>query len=79
MRLDHLGDGTKADDGVFVVKAPAPVEGESEKEKGEAGTVSEPGDGAGENQEEGGRWLAKGFMTDWLEFKLEELEISKNA
>ncbi|GAA5854255.1 hypothetical protein JCM8547_001753 [Rhodosporidiobolus lusitaniae] len=75
VKLEHLGEGTKEDDGVFVVKAPVGEEGKL----GEGREAPEQGDGAGENQEEGGRWLAKAFMPDWLAFKLEEEEIRKGS
>ncbi|GAA5964528.1 hypothetical protein JCM21900_000630 [Sporobolomyces salmonicolor] len=64
VRIDHLGTGEKETDGVFVVKAPV-VDG------------GEVGDGAGESEEEGGRWLAKAFMPEWVELKLEEEQVSK--
>lgn len=44
---------------MFVVKPP----------KSEDGEV---GHGEGESEEEGGRWLAKAFGSEWLEQKLEE-------
>ncbi|GAA6001424.1 Iba57p [Rhodotorula paludigena] len=86
VRLDHLDDGEGSSaDGVFVVKAPvsedAAVESREEGKRPRAGRakdeVVERGDGAGESDEEGGRWLAKGFKTEWLEFKLEEEAIAK--
>ncbi|TNY24759.1 glycine cleavage T-protein [Rhodotorula diobovata] len=89
VRLDHLaadegGDGDG--DGVFVVRAPVGDEGavgagggagETLEGQGAKERVVERGDGAGESDEEGGRWLAKGFRTEWLEWKLEEEALSK--
>ncbi|GAA5910555.1 hypothetical protein JCM6882_008556 [Rhodosporidiobolus microsporus] len=72
VRLDHL-EGEGEFDGVFVVKAPVQEEGKV----GEGKEAPEVGDGAGESQEEGGRWFAKGFMPEWLSWKLEEEAVSK--
>ncbi|GAA5843400.1 hypothetical protein JCM11251_002469 [Rhodosporidiobolus azoricus] len=72
VRLDHL-EGEGEMDGVFVVKAPVQEEGKV----GEGMDAPEVGDGAGESGEEGGRWFAKGFMPEWLQFRLEEEAISK--
>ncbi|KAK4054586.1 ccr4 associated factor [Microbotryomycetes sp. JL201] len=58
VRTDHVG-GPEAHDSVFVVKPPV-VEG------------AEVGNGAGESDEEGGRWLAKAFRSEWLDAKLAE-------
>ncbi|GAA5962511.1 hypothetical protein JCM8115_002104 [Rhodotorula mucilaginosa] len=78
VRTDHLGEGTDEFDGVFTVKADVSDEAVV---AGSAAAVSEPplelGDGAGESDEAGGRWLAKAFMPAWLEFKLEEEAIAK--
>ncbi|BGP16547.1 hypothetical protein JCM10213_000541 [Rhodosporidiobolus nylandii] len=75
VRVEHLGEGTDEFDGVFVVKAP--VE-DGKVGGGTAGREApEIGDGAGESSEEGGRWLAKAFMPDWLAWKLEEEALSK--
>ncbi|GAA6052906.1 hypothetical protein JCM3770_004402 [Rhodotorula araucariae] len=85
VRLDHLdpaegggGGGGGDGDGVFVVKAPVDKEGAvgGAAEGGKEG-VTERGDGAGESDEEGARWLAKGFKTEWLEWKLEEEAVTK--
>ncbi|GAA5943745.1 hypothetical protein JCM3775_000940 [Rhodotorula graminis] len=89
VRLDHLsadeGGSAPEGEGVFVVRAPVSGEGvvgggaagagEGEGEGG--GGPQECGDGAGESDEVGGRWLAKGFRTEWLEFKLEEEAVAK--
>ncbi|KAK4051074.1 ccr4 associated factor [Microbotryomycetes sp. JL221] len=56
VRTDHVG-GREEMDSVFLVKPPV-VEG------------GEVGHGQGESDEEGGRWLAKAFKSDWLERKL---------
>ena len=61
---------------MFVVKAPVDKEGTVGAAEGKEG-VLERGEGAGESGEEGGRWLAKGFKTEWLEWKLEEEAVSK--
>lgn len=53
VRLEHIGAPEDSKAGVFVVKPPV-VEG------------GEVGDGAGESDEEGARWLAKAFLSDWL-------------
>ncbi|KAM0791228.1 hypothetical protein ACM66B_005709 [Microbotryomycetes sp. NB124-2] len=58
VRTDHVG-GSEEQDSVFIVKPPA-VEG------------GEIGHGAGESEEEGGRWLAKAFRSEWLNQKLAE-------
>ncbi|GAA6001525.1 hypothetical protein JCM10207_006708 [Rhodosporidiobolus poonsookiae] len=73
VRVDNLGDGSNAQDGVFVVQAPVKEEGKV----GEGRDAPEVGDGAGESSEDGGRWLAKAFMPEWLSWKLEEEELSK--
>jgi hypothetical protein len=55
-------------DQVFKVTLPTPTSTESEvEEKVEEG------------QGQDGEWFAKGFMSDWVEFKLEEQEISKGV
>lgn len=82
VRTDHLGEGTDEFDGVFTVKADisdeAVVQGSAiPGADGAGGRPVEAGDGAGESEEEGGRWLAKAFMPAWLEFKLEEEAIAK--
>ncbi|GAA5833892.1 hypothetical protein JCM9279_001652 [Rhodotorula babjevae] len=90
VRLDHLsgdegGAGEGEGEGVFVVRAPvsgegvvgAVGEGEGAQGVAEEGAVLERGDGAGESEDEGGRWLAKGFRTEWLEWKLEEEAVAK--
>ncbi|BGP40413.1 ccr4 associated factor [Rhodotorula kratochvilovae] len=77
VRLDHLSSSEGGDgDGVFVVKAPVDKEGTVGAAEGKEG-VLERGEGAGESGEEGGRWLAKGFKPEWLEWKLEEEAVSK--
>lgn len=60
VRLEHLVGG----DGVFVVKPPPPGEDGVELE-GEAGMGMD-------GEEDGGRWLAKAFMTEWVADKLNE-------
>ncbi|GAA6028340.1 hypothetical protein JCM8097_006985 [Rhodosporidiobolus ruineniae] len=77
VRVEHIGDGTgdAEKEGVFVVKAA--VVAEDGKVGAEGREAPELGDGAGESDEEGGRWLAKAFMPEWLEFKLEEEAIAK--
>ncbi|GAA5893660.1 hypothetical protein JCM8208_000852 [Rhodotorula glutinis] len=90
VRLDHLsvdegGEAEGEGGGVFVVQAPVSGEGvvgAGAAEGGDGGGgkeegVLERGDGAGEAQDEGGRWLAKGFRTEWLEFRLEEEAVAK--
>ena len=52
-----------------VFKVSPPVK-EKEEEGGEIGELEE---GEGED----GDWFAKGFLNEWVEFRLEELEISK--
>lgn len=64
VRLEHLepqGEGEEAErfKGVFVVKPPKVEDGEV-------------GNGEGESEEMGGRWLARGFGSEWLSGKLEE-------
>ncbi|BGP02308.1 Glycine cleavage T-protein [Rhodotorula toruloides ATCC 204091] len=77
VRTDQVGDGADPNEGVFVVKAPV-SETATVGSEGEAKSEAvELGDGAGESQEEGGRWLAKAFLPAWLEFKLEEEAIAK--
>lgn len=92
VRTDHLGKGEDEFDGVFTIKADvsdeAVVQGQTAS-GGEKSAASAPGtgagadkpvelgDGAGESDEEGGRWLAKAFMPAWLEFKLDEEAIAK--
>lgn len=77
VRTDQVGDGADPNEGVFVVKAPV-SETATVGSEGEAKSDAvELGDGAGESQEEGGRWLAKAFLPAWLEFKLEEEAIAK--
>ena len=77
VRLDHLSaDEGGQGDGVFVVRAPVSNEGVVGA-GGEGEGVQERGDGAGESGDEGGRWLAKGFRTEWLEWKLEEEAVAK--
>lgn len=44
-------------------------------DEGVTDVVHERDEGAGED----GKWLAKGFMNEWVEFKLEEQEISKGT
>ncbi|KAI5476327.1 aminomethyltransferase [Pseudohyphozyma bogoriensis] len=65
VRLEHIGDAENDMEGVFVVKV--------EVEEG-----GEVGDGKGESEEEGGRWLAKAFVPEWVGRKLQELEEAKN-
>ncbi|GAA5863274.1 hypothetical protein JCM3774_000839 [Rhodotorula dairenensis] len=84
VRTDHLGEGTDEFDGVFTVKADISDEAVVVAAGGGGGTTAnaaeqpiELGDGAGESDEAGGRWLAKAFMPAWLEFKLEEEAIAK--
>ncbi|GAA5975763.1 hypothetical protein JCM11641_005866 [Rhodosporidiobolus odoratus] len=72
VRVDHLGEGNGADDGVFVVKVSV-----EDGKVGEGKEAPEVGDGAGEAGEDGGRWLAKAFMPEWLAWKLEEEQLSK--
>lgn len=74
VRLKHVppfllaeGEGERDEfEGVFVVKPPK-IEAE----------VGEVGDGRGESEEVGGRWLAKAFRSEWLEGKLREEEEGK--
>ncbi|GAA5983346.1 hypothetical protein JCM10908_000249 [Rhodotorula pacifica] len=79
VRTDHLGEGTDEFDGVFTVKAEISDEAVLASAGGEStnGEPVELGNGAGESDEAGGRWLAKAFMPAWLEFKLEEEAIAK--
>lgn len=81
MRVDQVGDGTDPNEGVFIVKAPvsenATVGSDGEAAAEKKSEAVELGEGAGESQEEGGRWLAKAFLPAWLEFKLEEEAIAK--
>ncbi|GAA5894116.1 Iba57p [Sporobolomyces salmoneus] len=63
-------------DQVFKVVPPTKAEegeGAGAGEKGEVLRESEEGEG------EDGGWLAKGFLNEWTEFRLEELEISKGS
>ncbi|GAA5984449.1 hypothetical protein JCM5350_003363 [Sporobolomyces pararoseus] len=67
LKLDSL-------DQVFKVSPPVVKEKEEEEGGGEReGEVKELEEGEGED----GDWFAKGFLNEWVEFRLEELEISK--
>ncbi|GAA5959247.1 hypothetical protein JCM3765_005120 [Sporobolomyces pararoseus] len=62
LKLDSL-------DQVFKVSPPK----KEEEEGGGQGEVKELEEGEGED----GAWFAKGFLNEWVEFRLEEIEISK--
>ncbi|KAL8293594.1 hypothetical protein RQP46_000295 [Phenoliferia psychrophenolica] len=66
VKLEHFVDTAQVDsDAVFVVKAKI-------EDGGEVGM------GMGESDEEGGRWLAKAFVPEWVTRRLEEEEAKKS-
>ncbi|GAA5880256.1 hypothetical protein JCM16303_003869 [Sporobolomyces ruberrimus] len=62
-------------DQIFSVTPPPPPPPPTAKEGGVGEAFEEREEGEGED----GKWLAKGFMNEWVEFRLEEEEISKGG